>query len=119
MVGRDQLGIWLDEIHRSLKADGTLGVVQHRGVEGADPKESAAKGYLPEAWLIEQIESHGFKLVEKSELLANPRDTKDYADGVWALPPSLRYGETDRAKYEAIGESDRMTLRFKKVTAKP
>jgi predicted methyltransferase len=117
MVRRDQLGIWLDEIHKSLKEGGTLGVVQHRALDGADPKKSADSGYLPEAWLIEQITAHGYELSEKSELLANPQDTTDHPEGVWTLPPTLRLGEQDRAKYEKIGESDRMLLRFKKVSA--
>ncbi len=66
--------------------------------------------------MIEQVEKAGFKLVKKSEVNANPRDTKDYANGVWALPPTLRGGDVEREKYSAIGESDRMTLEFRKVT---
>lgn len=117
MATRDQLGTWLDQIGGTLKEGGTLGVVQHRAKEGADPQVSAKQGYLPEAWVIEQVEAHGFTLDEKSEVLANPKDTKDYPNGVWTLPPSLSLGEQDRAKYVEIGESDRMTLRFKKGAA--
>ncbi|HMM77424.1 MAG TPA: methyltransferase [Gammaproteobacteria bacterium] len=95
-----------------LKSGGVLGVEQHRAPAGADAAASAKKGYVPEGWLIEQIEGVGFKLVDKSEINANPKDTKDYADGVWTLPPVLRLGEKDREKYLAIGESDRMTLKF-------
>lgn len=106
---------YMPPAHAALKDGAVLAVVQHRAVEGADPKQSAQKGYLPQQWLIEKIEGYGFKLDKKSEINANPKDTKDYAKGVWTLPPSLAAGDTDKAKYEAIGESDRMTLRFVKV----
>lgn len=101
---------------KALKSGGVLGVEQHRGKADAagEPKEIAKTGYLPEAWVISRIESFGFKLAAKSEVNANPRDTKDYAKGVWTLPPSFELGETDKAKYAAIGESDRMTLKFVK-----
>lgn len=112
---RDVLEAYLQAVHAVLKPGGTFGVVQHRAPEGADPAESANKGYLPEAWVIEQIEAAGFELVEKSEINANPNDTKDYEQGVWTLPPAMALGDQDRAKYEAIGESDRMTLKFKKL----
>lgn len=101
---------------KALKSGGVLGVEQHRAKADAagDPKEIAKSGYLPEAWVISRIESFGFKLAAKSEVNANPRDTKDYEKGVWTLPPALELGETDKAKYTAIGESDRMTLKFVK-----
>jgi len=99
---------------RALKSGGVLGVEQHRAKPGpvADIKKQAETGYLPEEWVIARVESFGFKLAGKSEVNANPRDTKDYEKGVWALPPALQNGETDKAKYQAIGESDRMTLKF-------
>jgi len=97
-----------------LKSGGILGIEQHRAPAGADPAQSAAKGYVPEAYLIGVLEGLGFKLAGKSEINANPRDTKDYPDGVWTLPPVLRLGDVDRARYVAIGESDRMTLKFVK-----
>ena len=106
---------WLGEIHQALKPGGVHGVVQHRAAAGADPQTSAEGGYLPEAWVIEQVQAAGFKLQAKSEVNANPKDTKDHPDGVWSLPPTLRQGDGDRAKYEAIGESDRMTLKFVKT----
>ncbi len=115
-VMQGKVDAWLDALHAALKPDGILGIVQHRAPEGADPIQTAPKGYVPEAWLISQVEAHGFKLEAKSEINKNEKDTKDYPEGVWALPPSFRLGEKDRAKYAEIGESDRMTLRFKKVT---
>lgn len=100
--------------NRVLKPGGVLGVVQHRANDGSDPKESAEKGYIPKSYLIELIESKGFELVKSSDINANPKDTKDYPEGVWSLPPSYREKEKDKAKYTAIGESDRMTLKFVK-----
>lgn len=118
-VGGGTMNAWLAEIHRSLKNGGVLGIEEHRAPEGAVPEESAKKGYVPEKWLISQIEAAGFKLDKKSEVNANPKDTKDHPEGVWTLPPTLRLKDQDRAKYVAIGESDRMTLKFVKVAAKP
>ncbi len=97
-----------------LKPGGTFGVVQHRAKEGTQGEDTADSGYLAQDWLIKKVTAAGFELEETSEINANAADTKDYKDGVWTLPPVLRLGDTDRAKYEAIGESDRMTLRFKK-----
>jgi predicted methyltransferase len=99
---------------RVLRPGGVLGVVQHRAAEGADAEESAQKGYVPEAYVIQIAEAAGFVLEERSEINANPNDTRDYEEGVWTLPPVLRLGEQDRERYLAIGESDRMTLRFRK-----
>ncbi len=115
LYNNKQLGVWLAEFHRTLKLKGTLGVEQHRAAAGQSPDDTSKRGYLPEAFLIEQIEAAGFKLVTKSELNANPKDTKDHPEGVWSLPPTLREGEKNREKYLAIGESDRMTLKFVKV----
>ena len=97
-----------------LKPGGTLGVVDHRAKPDQPPAEMKTSGYLPEAYVISLAKAAGFELAEKSEINANPRDTKDYAEGVWTLPPTLTLGDKDRAKYQAIGESDRMTLRFVK-----
>lgn len=118
MVMQNRLGEWLGELHKALKPNGTLIVEQHRAKPDANAEESAKKGYLPEKWVIEKIEAAGFKLAGKSEINANAKDTKDYADGVWTLPPTYRLGDKDREKYAAIGESDRMTLKFTKVAAK-
>jgi predicted methyltransferase len=109
---------WLAEIHHALKPNGVLAITEHRAAPGADPDETAKKGYLPEKWVIDTIEAAGFKLAGKSEINANAKDTKDYPDGVWDLPPTLRMGDKDKDKYLAIGESDRMTLKFVKVAQK-
>jgi predicted methyltransferase len=113
------LTAWLAEVHRVLKPHGILGIEEHRAPAKADPAESAKKGYVPEKWAVEQIEAAGFELAGKSEINANPKDTKDYPEGVWTLPPTLRLGDKDRDKYVAIGESDRMTLKFVKAAPKP
>jgi predicted methyltransferase len=108
---------WVTEAWKALKPGGVLGVVQHRAVKGADPATTAKNGYVDQDWVIAHIQGLGFKLAGKSEVNANPKDTKDYKDGVWTLPPSYRLGATDHDKYAAIGESDRMTLKFVKVAA--
>ncbi len=118
MVNAGTLNAWLEAFHNVLKNNGVLAIEQHRANPDASVEESVKGGYLPEKWVIEQVEAAGFKLAGKSEINANPRDTKDYPTGVWALPPSLSQGEQDKEKYEAIGESDRMTLKFVKVKKK-
>jgi predicted methyltransferase len=110
------LSQWLGEAWKALKPGGVLGVVQHRAPVGSKPEDTAKNGYVAEAWVIQQVEAAGFKLSAKSEINANPHDTKDYPQGVWSLPPTYREGDANRAKYAAIGESDRMTLKFVKVT---
>ncbi len=100
-----------------LKPGGVLGVVDHRAAAGATLDSVKESGYLPTDYVIKLATDAGFKLDEQSEINANPKDTKDYPKGVWTLPPTLTLGDQDRAKYLAIGESDRMTLRFVKVAA--
>ena len=95
-----------------LKPGGILGVVEHRAK--ADVPADDKSGYVGEAQVIAMAEAAGFKLAEKSEINANPRDTKDHPNGVWTLPPGNNHDAADDAKYKAIGESDRMTLRFVK-----
>ena len=95
-----------------LKPGGTLGVVDHRAKPGTTAKDNEKNGYLPTDYVVKLAQAAGFTLVGESEVNANPKDTKDYPDGVWTLPPALVKGEQDKAKYLAIGESDRMTLRF-------
>jgi len=89
-------------------------VAEHRAPEGSGMDVMETTGYVTQAYAIELAEEAGFELVATSEINANPRDTKDHPSGVWTLPPNLRLGDTDRAKYVAIGESDRMTLKFVK-----
>jgi predicted methyltransferase len=93
-----------------LKPGGVLGVVDHRAKDNAALDRES--GYLPTSFVVKLATDAGFKLEESSEINANPKDTKDYPKGVWTLPPTLTLGQQDRAKYLAIGESDRMTLRF-------
>lgn len=100
--------------YAALKPGGILGVVAHRGPEGMSAEASKKSGYLPESRAIEAVERAGFFLVERSSINANPRDTHDHPYGVWSLPPSLQGGDADREKYLAIGETDRMTLKFVK-----
>jgi predicted methyltransferase len=118
MVNNKKLGDFLAGVNKALKPGGIFGVEEHRAAEGANPEETAKKGYLPEKYVIEQVEAAGFKLDKKSDINANKADTKDYPDGVWDLPPTLRKGETDKDKYTKIGESDRMTLKFVKAMPK-
>lgn len=109
------------DFYAALKPGGTLAVEQHR----ADPrpmKPNASDGYMSTAYVVQLAEQAGFKLEDRSEINANPRDTKDYPFGVWTLPPTRQSAPSgqppnpslDHSKYDAIGESDRMTLRFRK-----
>jgi predicted methyltransferase len=100
--------------HAALKPGGVLGVVEHRARPGTSREQMVKSGYVTEAFVIEAAEKAGFKLDARSEVNANPADTTDHPEGVWTLPPSLRLKDKDREKYLAIGESDRMTLRFVK-----
>lgn len=105
----------LGTARRLLKDGGLLCIEEHR----ARPDAPAAyvdgsKGYMREKDVIGLVEAHGFELIGRSEVNANPKDTADWPDGVWTLPPNLRLGDKDRARYTAIGESDRMTLKFVK-----
>ena len=100
--------------YSALKPGGIFGVVEHRAKEGTSIEEMKKSGYVTESYAIELAEKHGFKLVSRSEINSNSKDTKNHPEGVWTLPPVLRLKEKDRNKYLAIGESDRMTLLFKK-----
>lgn len=98
----------------ALKPGGVLGVEEHRA-SNAQPQDSkAASGYVREDYAIALAEKAGFKYLGKSEILANPKDTKDWPKGVWTLPPSLQLGEQDKDKYLAIGEADNFVLKFEK-----
>ena len=98
----------------ALKPGGIFGVVEHRAKPGTDRETMIQSGYVTEATVIELAEAAGFKLVARSEINANPLDDTVHPKGVWTLPPSLRLGDEDKMKYLAIGESDRMTLKFVK-----
>lgn len=98
----------------ALKPGGVFGVVEHRAKPGTTREQSVNSGYTTEQLVIDAAKAAGFVLEEKSEINANAKDTKDYPKGVWTLPPTFVEGNKDREKYVAIGESDRMTLRFRK-----
>ena len=102
------------EAFRVLKPGGTLGVEEHRLPEDADKARETSSGYVKVSTVRALAEKAGFQFVGSSEINANPKDTADWPKGVWTLPPSLTLGDTDREKYLAIGESDRMTLKFVK-----
>jgi predicted methyltransferase len=111
------------EFARVLKPGGILGVVQHRAAEGADPAVTAEMGYLSEAVVIDLARKAGLYLEARSEVNANPADSRDHEQGVWSLPPGYAVcneleaedeASACRARFAAIGESDRMTLRFRK-----
>ncbi len=99
---------------RALKPGGILGLVEHRGDPAIEQDPKARSGYVNEGYVIDLAAKAGFVLVGESEINANPNDTKDYEKGVWTLPPTLVLGDEDRERYLAIGESDRMTLKFRK-----
>lgn len=101
-----------EAMYRALKPGGILGVVEHRAKPGTSLEQMKESGYVTEAKVVELAEQAGFKLLERSEVNANPKDTADHPKGVWTLPPTLRLKDVDRDKYLAIGESDRMTLKF-------
>lgn len=110
----DEAQAVFNSFFKALKPGGILGVVEHRANPKGKHDAKGMSGYVAEKDVLAFAKKAGFKLEAKSEINANPKDTKDYPEGVWTLPPSLRLEDKDRAKYEAIGESDRMTLRFVK-----
>jgi predicted methyltransferase len=97
---------------RALKPGGTLGVVEHRNDDPNFIPKNTGQAYVGEEYAVHLIESVGFRLVARSNINRNPKDTKDYPKGVWTLPPIYAEGDKDRARYAAIGESDRFTLKF-------
>jgi predicted methyltransferase len=102
------------QMFRMLRPGGTLGVVDHRLPEAASDERERTSGYIKRSTVVRLAEAAGFRLAAESEVNANPQDPADWPNGVWTLPPALRLGDQDRARYLAIGESDRMTLRFVK-----
>jgi len=103
-----------NEFARILKPGGVLGVVQHRAAPGTSLEDALKGGYVPEEDVKAFATNAGLVFEESSEINANPKDTRDHPKGVWTLPPTLRLKDVDKEKYLAIGESDRMTLRFRK-----
>jgi predicted methyltransferase len=100
--------------YKTLKPGGILGVEEHRAPTDKPQDPKASNGYVREDYVIALAEKAGFKLVSRSDLLNNPKDTKDHPKGVWTLPPTYAMGDQDRAKYQAIGEADNMLLKFQK-----
>ncbi|WLI89362.1 methyltransferase [Massilia sp. R2A-15] len=113
-LGDDKLQEALKNVYTVLKPGGVFGVVDHRLPASMTQDATASTGYLHEAWVIKTVEAAGFKLVAKSDINANPKDNANHPKGVWALPPTLANKDDKRADYIAIGESDRMTLKFVK-----
>jgi predicted methyltransferase len=99
---------------KALKPGGTLGVVEHRANAKSKTDADGHNGYVPEKLVMELAKKAGFKFVAKSEINANAKDTKNYPEGVWTLPPTYKLGDKNHERYAAIGESDRMTLKFVK-----
>jgi predicted methyltransferase len=117
---------WMDDgyadealkgMYTALKPGGILGIEDHRGRNDQPQDPHAKSGYVRQDYTIEAARKAGFEYVGASEINANPRDTKDYPEGVWTLPPTLALGDKDRAKYVAIGESDNYVLKFRKPAA--
>jgi predicted methyltransferase len=102
------------QMYAMLKKGGVLGIEDHRLPEGAGSERERTSGYIKVSTVRALAEAAGFRFVGASEVNANPRDTADWPNGVWTLPPTYRLKDVDRARYAAIGESDRMTLKFVK-----
>ena len=113
-IERGEIDAALRAFHRALKPGGVLGIVDHRGRSDLPQEAQTSSGYIREDYAIALVERAGFRLLGASEVNANPKDSKDYPAGVWTLPPSYRLKDQERAKYAAIGESDRFTLKFVK-----
>jgi predicted methyltransferase len=113
MAGGYAEGVF-EAMYKALKPGGVLGVVEHRDDENIPQDPKAGTGYVNQSYVIELAKKAGFEFIAGSEINANPKDTKDHPKGVWTLPPTLRLKEENRQKYLDIGESDRMTLMFRK-----
>lgn len=113
-VERGEIEGALRAFHKALKPGGILGVVDHRGRTDLPQEAQMKSGYLREDYAVAVIERAGFRLAGRSDANANPKDSKDHPAGVWSLPPTYRLKDQDRARYQAIGESDRFTLKFER-----
>jgi predicted methyltransferase len=112
--GADNTQAAFNQMYAMLKPGGILGVVDHRLPEDMDSALEEKSGYMKKSSILGFAKAAGFELVAESDINANPKDSHDWPDGVWTLPPVLGKGDTDREKYLAIGESDRLTLKFRK-----
>jgi predicted methyltransferase len=110
--GADKAQVAFIEIFAMLKPGGVLGIEDHRLPENMDSAREADSGYLKRSTIMAFAKKAGFQFAGESPINANPRDTHDYAKGVWTLPPTFEEGDKDRARYAAIGESDRLTMKF-------
>ncbi|HEU0045866.1 methyltransferase [Sphingomonas sp.] len=110
----DRTQLAFDQMFAMLKPGGTLGVVEHRLPETQTNVTEGKSGYMKRSTVLAYATKAGFKLAGESNVNANPKDTRDYPKGVWTLPPNYAEKDVDRARYAAIGESDRMTLKFTK-----
>ncbi|MDH4259157.1 MAG: methyltransferase [Gammaproteobacteria bacterium] len=113
-MSREAAEAMLAAMFKALKPGGILGMVEHRASDGVPQDLHAKSGYVREDYAIALAQGAGFELIGRSNVNANPKDTKDYPQGVWTLPPTYREGDANRERYTAIGESDRFTLRFRK-----
>jgi predicted methyltransferase len=111
-VGEPVTKAVFQSMYDALKPGGVLGVVDHRLPPNRPLDPKFESGYVPVAYVLRMAQSVGFKLQDQSEINANPKDTADHPNGVWALPPTYANKDKDRARFDAIGESDRMTLKF-------
>lgn len=109
---RDQADIVFKAMYKALKKGGILGIVEHRGLADSKQDPKAISGYVTEAHVIALAKKAGFTFIGNSEINANSKDKTNHPKGVWTLPPSLKLKNLDNEKYLAIGESDRMTLKF-------
>ena len=116
--GKDGVTQVFSDAYKALKPGGVLGVVEHRMPASQDWEANKRSGYFPKSMAVELAKKAGFTLAATSEVNANPKDTAAHPKGVWTLPPRLALGDKDKAKYIAIGESDRMTLKFVKPATK-
>lgn len=116
--GEESLLTAYKSFYTALKPGGVLGVVEHRLPEAKAAGDWTKTGYMPQSLAVKVALQAGFVLEGTSEVNANPKDTADHPQGVWTLPPSLALKDQDKAKYQAIGESDRMTLKFRKPQTK-
>lgn len=116
-IGGGRAEVYFKAFHEALKPGGTLGVVDHRGKPGTDAETLAKSGYITEETVIALATGAGFVLDARSEVNANPKDDTDHPNGVWTLPPTNRHEPKDAELFRPVGESDRMTLRFRKPAA--